>query len=57
MTLIQSVQQDASHLLDAANRNDWQQVHDIAKAIVSSSLDLLTEEMYRDNDNSEMFEK
>ena len=47
MTLAQTTKDDASKLLNAANRNDWQQVHDIAKAIVSSSLELLTEEMYK----------
>ena len=57
MTLSQLTQEDAKHLVDAVNRNDWQQVHDIAKAIVGNSIELLAEEMYKENDNSEMFEK
>ena len=51
MTLAQLTQNDAVKLLDAANRNDWQQVYDIAKAIMDNSLELLTEEMYKGSNN------
>ena len=57
MTLAQTIKDDANDLVNAANRQDWQQVYDIAKAIVDNSLTLLEEEMYKENDNSEMFEK
>ena len=51
MALAQTIKDDANDLVNAANRNDWQQVHDIAKAIVGSSLELLEEEMYKGSNN------
>lgn len=51
MTLSQLTQEDAKRLLECANRQDWQSVHDIAKAIIGNSLELLTEEMYKGNNN------
>ena len=51
MTLAQTIKDDANDLVNAANRQDWQQVYDIAKAITDNSLTLLEEEMYRGNNN------
>lgn len=51
MTLAQTIKDDANDLINAANRQDWQQVYDTAKAIMDNSLTLLEEEMYRGNNN------